>query len=158
MFEWNGVGTVDGSFERFPARFHVRSNRIPGFRRFRHAPITPHAGKPSTPEAKWRTKGSVDFNWGFTSPEEGVNDSGTSQPSKEENLTESFVASSNLTVSDGLDTRTTPSIPRNSTPFPEDYFSARFSGFGEGVRFAKPHLALCSSYDDNALIMLPRES
>lgn len=60
------------------------------------------------PEAPWRTKGAVNFNWGFLSPEAGADPFGAS--TSEYNYFGPVW---------------------NSSFSPGDYFSARFSGFGE---------------------------
>lgn len=89
-----------------------------------------------TPEASWRTKSAVHFNWGYFSPEAGVDHFGASP---------SFVSNSNTTTattSNKNDTEDSWSPSPDSSDFasawnsssllfPVDYFSARFTGFGK---------------------------
>lgn len=68
---------------------------------------------PLTQEADWRTKANVDFNWGFLSPEPSVDLFGGSLAGNNSGENASYVHR------------------WNSSLFPADYFSARFTGFGE---------------------------
>lgn len=84
----------------------------------RIAPYPSPTASPRTEEADWRTKDNVDFNWGFLSPEPGVNRFGASlsgsSSSNNSGKNASYVHAWN-----------------SSNIFPADYFSARFTGFGE---------------------------
>eukprot|EP00752_Nemacystus_decipiens_P001537 g1506.t1 len=78
-----------------------------------------------TPEANWRTKSVVDFDWGVFSPEGGVDRFGTSP----------YLVSSTDGIGNASDVGddssfSPPSFRNASSPlFPADYFTARFNGF-----------------------------
>ena len=74
----------------------------------------PPAASPRTQEADWRTKDDVDFHWGFLSPEPGVDRFGAPLSGDHNSTNASYVHDWN-----------------SSNIFPADYFSARFTGFGE---------------------------
>lgn len=88
---------------------------------------------PRTPEAGWRTKGAVDFNWGLLSPEAGVDLFGASPSNNDGNTSGSGVSFSTVS-SVALDADTAAlSGSSNSSLFPADHFGASFTGFGKGV-------------------------
>lgn len=81
-----------------------------------------------TPEASWRTKSRVDYDWGVFSPEVGVDRFGTS-PYLVPNGNASTVEDSSSSPS--MSSPELPSWNASSPLFPADYFTARFTGFGK---------------------------
>lgn len=88
--------------------------------------ITNKAAVSWTPEASWRTKSGVDFDWGVFSPEVGVDRFGTSPYLVSNDNNSNNTTSSAEDSSPGL-----PSWNSSSLLFPADYFTARFTGFGK---------------------------
>eukprot|EP00903_Cladosiphon_okamuranus_P013586 g12653.t2 len=86
---------------------------------------------PWTPEASWRTKSGVDFDWGVFSPEVGVDRFGTSPflvPTGNPDNNDA----SNAENSSSSPTASPAGLPwwnASSSLFPADYFTARFTGF-----------------------------